>query len=764
MRKLLVTRGLPGSGKTHTLQALGLSDFTLGADTLRLLMASPILSSQGRMTISPEHDNRVWKMIMDTLALRMSRGETIVVDATHPTAKTFEPYLLLAHEHRYSVACLDFSEVPADVVHWFNDGRQDYRKVPDSVIARIAESTAKGSVPLSVERFMVRSDKSHIPGIQDWLGVPTIDLNSYSRVVHVGDIQGCYTATMAALDGGLRSDTFYVFVGDACDRGDENGLVMRWLIDKVIDQPNVCFLWGNHEDHLHRQALGMPPVSQEFAQNTLPQLHAAGVSEQELDHFCSRLENILLYRFGSQSVMVTHAGLSTVPDNPWMISARQCTYGTGHYEDDVDTQFNTHGPKNWVQVHGHRNHHLCAVQATERSFNLESSVEHGGHMRALVLDKTGFHPLEVANPVFRPFRLRKHRKMTVVPSWMTQGSGDTTLMSAELRKAMNEHPEVRERASQAFPNVVSLNFSRKVFFNSSWDSVTVKARGLFLNKETGSIVARFADKFWNIGEKPEVSMEALREKLVFPITAWNKENGFLGLLGYDSESDKLFASSKSTTEGDFAGWFREILDETIPSPGKRDALKRFLRDTESCMAFEVIDPVRDPHMIEYPERKLVLLDVVHRSTDFARLTYCQLEQVGKDFGLEIKKKGVTLENLKSFEGWRHQVMSNTSRKIEGWVIEDATGFQVKDKTPFYSFWKLARGMKDAIIREREGGKIANGLNADFLDYRGIGFLAPLATEFKDWCDSQTTQTLKSDIISLRKAFETAPQPVNAPGM
>lgn len=41
LRNLIVTRGLPGSGKTHTLDRLGLTDFTLGADALRLLLASP---------------------------------------------------------------------------------------------------------------------------------------------------------------------------------------------------------------------------------------------------------------------------------------------------------------------------------------------------------------------------------------------------------------------------------------------------------------------------------------------------------------------------------------------------------------------------------------------------------------------------------------------------------------------------------------------------------------------------------------------------
>lgn len=762
MRKLLITRGLPGSGKSHTLKALGLDDFTLGADTLRLQVASPILTSDGRMMPSPQYDAQVWAQIFSMLEHRMMRGETTVVDATHPTANEFRTYLMLADRYGYSVACLDFSEVPADVSTWMNEGRALYRNVPPRAVEIITARMALGVVPAQVERIMVRSDRSHLAAVARWLHVPVLDIRAagYRRVMHVGDIQGCHTALMGLLTDGLRDDTLYIFVGDACDRGIENGKVMRWFMDEAVGRANVRILWGNHEDHLHRESLSLPVVSGEFGQNTLPQLVEAGITRSDLTRFCNHLEDMFLYVFDGQKVMVTHAGLSTVPQVPWMVSARQCSHGTGRYEDDVDTQFAAYSPPDWVQVHGHRNHHDAEVQASPRSYNLEASVEDGGHLRGLLHDASGFHPLEISNPVFRPFYARRHHRMTIVPAWIQRNETDGTLMSEELHASMLAHPEVRLRASEAFPHVSSLNFSKKVFFAKSWDSVTVKARGIFVNTEDRDIVSRFADKFWTVGEKPEVSMAALKEKLVFPITLWVKENGFLGLLGYDRATDKLFPSSKTTTEGPFAEWFTDILAETISGPGKREALKRFLRDTESAMAFEVIDPIRDPHMIEYPNRKLVLLDVVRRSTAFERLPYDELIKVGKNFGFEVKKKGFVFKDWRSFEGWRARASSTMDHKLEGYVIEDSVGYQVKDKLPFYAFWKLCRGMKDALIREREvaGAKRAAAMAPDFLETRGIGFTAPLAVQFLDWCRDQDTETLRVDIISLRNAFEQrAPQ-------
>lgn len=59
-------------------------------------------------------------------------------------------------------------------------------------------------------------------------------------------------------------------------------------------------------------------------------------------------------------------------------------------------------------------------------------------------------------------------------------------------------------------------------------------------------------------------MDSLRDNLVFPVCAYIKSNGFLAMISADPiEDGKLFIASKSTNEGDFAGYIRYVLDKTL---------------------------------------------------------------------------------------------------------------------------------------------------------------------------------------------------------
>lgn len=771
MRKIILTRGHAGSGKSHALKAAGLEDWTLSSDTLRTVLASPVITSDGRLTLNQDVNQRVFTLLSRLADERMKRGETLAIDTTLQNRGDIVAWAALAQKHRYKIALLDMSTTSVEAAIARNVRRPETRRVPEYRIRevhRLQAATGIRDVP-GLTVIQGRDDGSHVQELVDWLKEPILDLSGYRKVVHFGDLQGCYTVLAGPggpLEEGFRDDVFYVFVGDLVDRGIENGKVVRWWLDNALGRKNVVLLWGNHEDHLHRWASGQEAVSNEFAHRTLPQLLEEGITPEDAGFIVDGARDFLHYRFQGREVLVTHAGLSAFPDEPHLISLEQYSKGTGYWSDPVDKQFERN-TKDVFQVHGHRNHGSVPIQATPRSFNLEDSVEHGGHLRSCTLDASGWSTAQFRNHVFKSLRQRLSEETVLsnarknerkhMPHWITQKEAAPIQIDPETLAAMRAHSGVREKSSERFPHVSSLNFTKRVFYERSWDDVVVKARGLFFNSATREIVARGYEKFFNIGEREDTSMEALLGNLKFPIKLYVKENGFLGNLGYDAQTDSLFVASKSTPDGPYADMFREILDKTLDD-ARKEKLRRYLRDTEASMTFEVIDPVNDPHMIEYPEAKIVLLDILHRTTEFERADYSVVENVGAMVGLETKKLAMTFRDAQSFAGWYKKAERNLEYRVcgehvEGLVIEDAAGFMTKWKAPYYSFWKQMRGMKDRIVSAREKGaqfayahtKLAGG---------GIpsDHEVAMAEDFRDWCLEQDTQTLKSDIITLRKAF------------
>ena len=562
--------------------------------------------------------------------------------------------------------------------------------------------------------------------------------------------------------GGIRGDDHWIFSGDACGRGPGSGATVRWLLDNAAGRPNVSMLWGSDEDRLHALAAGGDPGHAAFREVAVPSLRAAGLGPGELAAYCGSLVDMVTYRRGGMSAWATHAGLPGPAARPWMVPAVQCRAGAGRWEDAVDAQWSRNAPEGTVQVHSARNPGRLPVSAAGPSLNLAAAPGEG--LRALVNGARGFEaagegmpcPPPAADPGVAPGAGRRD----LVPGWALRGdAGDTALPPAVLA-AMRGHRNVKVRGSKLYPTIVSFNFDKQVFHSRQWDDIVVKARGLFADSGTWEIVARSYDKFFNVGEMEDTSLLSMRENLVFPVTGWVKENGFLGILGYDPRSESLFATSKSAPDSPFAGWFREILADSVP-PGTREELGHFLRDTGSSMALEVIDPVRDPHMIEYPGPGLVLLDVFRRSMEFEKMPPEGLAAVADRFGLAAKRRAMDFPDWASLEEWHRSASSDMSLELEGYVLEDARGFQAKVKLPYYAFWKWCRTIKDAVARDRAGtgAAVPRASLAQVAENRGLGFLAGEAGRFRDWCLGQPADALKADIITLRRRFAAgAPAP------
>ena len=172
-------------------------------------------------------------------------------------------------------------------------------------------------------------------------------------------------------------------------------------------------------------------------------------------------------------------------------------------------------------------------------------------------------------------------------------------------------------------NISSFNFSRDAFYDNIWNGATIKARGIFINTNTEKIVARSYDKFFLLDQHECSTID----NFSFPLTCYVKYDGFLGILGYDEETDELVYCSKSmkAPEGDYAQMFKDEVTKHIKD---KKELKKLLKGRNVSLVFEVILPDKDEHIIKYDKSQLVLLDMVKNKIDFYMFEYSLTKRSG----------------------------------------------------------------------------------------------------------------------------------------
>lgn len=279
-------------------------------------------------------------------------------------------------------------------------------------------------------------------------------------------------------------------------------------------------------------------------------------------------------------------------------------------------------------------------------------------------------------------------------------------MNKYLEELKNS-PLVREK--DLGNGIHSYNFTRDAFFKGEWNETTERARGIFCDENTGKVVARSFDKFFAIGERPETQLDALKKTLKFPLMAYRKENGFLGICAArKGEKNNLFVASKSTNQGDYAEYFRTILDRTM-SDKDQQFFAGILEGLNASAVFEVIDPINDPHIVEYKEAHLVLLALIQNEYEYMPYSYFTLGQIAQVMNLQVKECVGYIANWDDFIKFIEE--ANNEKNIEGYVIEDRTGFMLKIKNDWYKYWKKIRSVVLAInkgkmtpeaIRQRYG--------------------------------------------------------------
>ena len=178
MRTLLLLRGSAGCGKSTWIEQNGLKPYTLCADDIRLMCSSPQLNVEGKTEINQKNNATVWAMLFKLLEIRMQHGEFTVIDATNSKTSEMNRYKELCMTYKYRIYCVDFTDIPIEVVKERNRSRAELKRVPDAAIDKIYARFATQKIPSGItvikpdELDKVWLKKNRFVGVQtcscDW--------------------------------------------------------------------------------------------------------------------------------------------------------------------------------------------------------------------------------------------------------------------------------------------------------------------------------------------------------------------------------------------------------------------------------------------------------------------------------------------------------------------------------------------------------------------------------------------------------------------
>ncbi|ATV66726.1 2',3'-cyclic-nucleotide 2'-phosphodiesterase [Fusobacterium pseudoperiodonticum] len=672
MRTLLLLRGVQASGKSTWIKENNLEPYTLSADNIRLNITNPVLTEDGSYEISQKYNKVTWELLYKYLEMRMQNGDFTIIDATHSDLKLLNKYKDLSSTYKYTMYCLEF-DVPLEEALKRNKERDNYKYVPERVIERTYE-TIKNNEKLP-------SALKKIESIDEIINFYTADVNQYEKVVIIGDIHSCAEPLKEVLKD-FNEETLYIFVGDYFDRGIQPVETFNIILD-LLEKPNVILIEGNHEEKSMKKFIyDEEKYTKSFEETTLLPL----LKEYDVDYVRASLKKIykklrqcFAFEFRGKKFLCTHGGLPLVPKLT-LVSAKEMIHGVGKYETEIGEIYSENYKKGlcqgFIQVHGHR-----GVNDGQFSYCLEDRVEFGGELKVLTIDNEGkIKKTGIKNSVY-------NKGLKLPMSGAVEKVEFNT--ANELINEMIRHQFITVKECEH--NLISLNFNREAFNKKKWNDLTIKARGLFVDKDSGEVKIRSYNKFFNFGER-HVNLGYLKKYATYPIRAFKKYNGFLGLASV--VNGEVVLTSKSVTSGKYKDIFQDIWDKVESEV--RELLKKTMIENNCTAVFEVVSPEYDPHIIKYDKEHLYLLDFIKNKLDLDThnidLEFSENLMKKVEFSSNLLTKKEELIRLENYDELYNFLAEKEKslEEFEGYVLCDNSGFMFKFKLPYYNLWKTRR--------------------------------------------------------------------------
>lgn len=704
MKVLILTVGPQGSGKSYTIKKANLDYYSVSSDNLRILYSGVFPDGYNGLEISEKDNAYIWNnLILSILENRFRLGQFTILDSTG--LFNLNSITELAKKYGYRIVAVLFDHLSIKECIENVRKRELGSNIPEEVIQDFfmrmknfklsGANIFKASDYESAETALLEACK------WDSFYLNETEFEKYDNIKVIPDLHGEYDVFRKFLEKEnyfQDKKTAYIFVGDLIDRGSKSKELLDYFLNNDIGN-NVYFTEGNHDVNLNFFANDIKVTSQEFYKTTYKEIKKAFtitkqvkddssnileekiLNESELNNYKKKIRNFYkkfrlyyFFTFKGKKFFINHSGIDKMYEHiPASLLNGVVTYGYSEDDDsyksyiEVGNKFkNNHS--DIIQIFGHRNvlqeeleDNLCKIN--DNAYCIENSAEYGEDLIILNL---------------KDMSIESYKNDREIENLFDKEKTDSELVRHKY-----------------YDTVYSTNFSDRVFYKRLWNEQTIKARGLYRYNETNEIAGRSYDKFFNYDEVKETKLKALQNNIKFPVSVYKKYNGYLFLVFLDKTRDELIFATKSSIGTTMASWAESLLTEE-----NKNFIKEYCKKNNTTFVFECIHLKDSAHPIVYDESFLILLDIIYNEESFRKLSYEELSSKDITEQFKVKERIEIFEAPKSsiskdeynkyIEQMIHKYVDDFSIDYEGVVFEDANGFMVKVKCPFYIIKKALR--------------------------------------------------------------------------